>query len=47
MSPEKPASSDSGVEWIVDARGCSPELLRSESALAKLFARIVRELALN
>lgn len=36
-----------GVEWIVDAHGCSPEALRSERALGELFARVVRELDLH
>jgi len=38
---------DSGAEWIVDATGCDPELLKSQSILADLFDAIVSELGLN
>jgi S-adenosylmethionine decarboxylase len=38
---------DSGAEWIVDATGCDPELLKSQSVLAELFAAIISELGLN
>jgi S-adenosylmethionine decarboxylase len=37
----------SGVEWIVEAFGCQPEALRSESSLRSLFERAVRELSLR
>ncbi|MGI5864448.1 MAG: S-adenosylmethionine decarboxylase [Myxococcales bacterium] len=46
MSPS-PIALGRGVEWIVDAHGCSPELLRSERALGGLFSRLVRELELH
>jgi S-adenosylmethionine decarboxylase len=36
-----------GIEWIVEARGCEAERLRDQSALADLFAAIVRDLALH
>lgn len=36
-----------GVEWLVDAHGCSPERLRCQETLASLFARIVREQELH
>jgi S-adenosylmethionine decarboxylase len=36
-----------GTEWIVDAHGCDPSLLRSRPVLAGLFARIVAELGLH
>jgi len=36
-----------GTEWIVEARGCRPEALRSEAALRGLFDRAVRELGLR
>jgi len=37
----------SGVEWIVEAFGCQPEALRSESSLRLLFECAVRELSLH
>lgn len=37
----------SGVEWIVEAFGCAPEALRSESSLRALFERAVVELSLH
>jgi S-adenosylmethionine decarboxylase len=36
-----------GTEWIVDAHGCDPSLLRSSATLGRLFDRIVRELGLH
>jgi S-adenosylmethionine decarboxylase len=36
-----------GTEWIVDAHGCDPSLLRSSEALRRLFERIVHELGLH
>ena len=36
-----------GTQWIVDAHGCDPSLLRSCAALSGLFARIVEELGLH
>lgn len=36
-----------GHEWIVDARGCHPQLLRSVSTLKALFAEIVGDLHLK
>lgn len=36
-----------GIEWIVEAHGCSPELLSDLSALRTLFDRIVGDLQLR
>jgi S-adenosylmethionine decarboxylase len=36
-----------GVEWIVDAQGCSPESLRDLELLRRLFHQIVSELQLR
>ena len=36
-----------GVEYVVDARGCDPEALRSLPRLQALFARLLGELALE
>jgi len=30
-----------GIEWVVDARGCAPEALRSPELLRELFASII------
>ena len=47
VSVESSGAIDSGVEWIVDATGCDPELLQSQSVLAELFEAIVSDLGLN
>lgn len=36
-----------GIEWIVDARGCSPGTLRSVELLRTLFERIIVEMRLR
>jgi S-adenosylmethionine decarboxylase len=36
-----------GIEWIVEAYGCSPDLLRDLKALQSLFALMVDELDLH
>jgi S-adenosylmethionine decarboxylase len=36
-----------GIEWIVEAYGCSPDRLRDLATLQALFARIVTELDLH
>lgn len=36
-----------GTEWIVDAHGCDPSLLRAPGALVRLFAQIVEEMNLR
>jgi S-adenosylmethionine decarboxylase len=36
-----------GTEWIVDAYGCRPEILRSQPALAAVFDRVIHELRLR
>lgn len=38
---------ESGSAWIVDAYGCSPERLKSETALGAVFAALVEELNLH
>jgi S-adenosylmethionine decarboxylase len=38
---------ETGVEWLVDAHGCAPAVLRSREALSGLFDRIVAELGLR
>jgi S-adenosylmethionine decarboxylase len=35
-----------GVEWLVDASGCRPELLRSVDRMSAVFDRIVADLDL-
>lgn len=42
-----PAVPATGTEWLVEARGCRPEALRSEQALRALFDRAVAELGLR
>jgi S-adenosylmethionine decarboxylase len=37
----------SGVEWVVDAQGCSPESLRDVELLRALFDKIICELRLR
>ena len=46
MDPDT-SHSKSGIEWIVDAHGCSSEALRSERTIGALFEQIVRELELH
>ena len=36
-----------GTEWLVDARGCAPEALRSRQTLESFFERVVSELGLR
>jgi len=36
-----------GIEWIVDAHGCSAESLRSAALLRELFERIISALGLS
>jgi S-adenosylmethionine decarboxylase len=36
-----------GVEWVIDARGCDPDRLTDQSRLAALFDDIVRDLSLH
>jgi len=36
-----------GVEWIVDAQGCSPESLRDRDLLRKVFEEIIFDLRLR
>jgi S-adenosylmethionine decarboxylase len=36
-----------GIEWIVEAHGCSPDALRDLSTMRRLFATMVEELELN
>jgi len=37
----------SGIEWVVEAFGCSPQSLRDAAVLRSLFDRIIRELKLR
>jgi S-adenosylmethionine decarboxylase len=37
----------SGVEWVVEAFGCSPESLQDTSVLHTLFDEIIREMKLR
>jgi S-adenosylmethionine decarboxylase len=37
----------SGIEWVVEAFGCSPQLLRDTAILQSLFDRIIREMKLR
>src|ERR1700745_3138976 len=36
-----------GIEWIVEAHGCAPELLRDLRALRRLFEQIIEDLKLR
>jgi S-adenosylmethionine decarboxylase len=36
-----------GIEWVVDAHGCSAEALRSTELLRELFEQIIAELSLR
>ena len=36
-----------GIEWVVEAFGCSPQFLRDTAALKDLFSRIIREMKLR
>jgi len=37
----------SGIEWVVEAFGCSPQSLRDAAVLQSLFGRIIREMKLR
>jgi S-adenosylmethionine decarboxylase len=36
-----------GIEWIVEAHGCAPELLRDLPTLRRLFEQIIEDLKLR
>jgi S-adenosylmethionine decarboxylase len=36
-----------GIEWIVEAHGCAPELLRDLNTLRRLFDQIIEDLKLR
>lgn len=36
-----------GIEWLIDAQGCAPALLRDRSAVVGLCERIVRDMDLH
>lgn len=36
-----------GIEWVIDAHGCSPQRLRDERALEQVFQALVNELGLK
>lgn len=42
-----PPALDTGLEWLVDAFGCSPAALRDPAVLGRVFARAVEELGLR
>jgi S-adenosylmethionine decarboxylase len=37
----------SGIEWVVEAFGCSPQSLRDTAVMQSLFDRIIREMKLR
>lgn len=37
----------SGIEWVVEAFGCSSQLLRDPSVLENLFSKMIREMKLR
>lgn len=39
--------SATGIEWLVEARGCEPSTLADRASLDALFGEIVRDLSLN
>lgn len=47
VTPAPHAVSPRGSEWIVDARGCRPDALRSLSQLRALFDRLIADLQLT
>lgn len=36
-----------GTEWLIEATGCEPEILRDEQTIRQIFERIVRDLGLR
>lgn len=42
-----PVRRTNGVEYVVDARGCDPERLRSRARLAQFFDEVIRDLDLH
>lgn len=36
-----------GIEWLVDARGCAPDVLRDPAALQRVFGELVADLDLR
>jgi S-adenosylmethionine decarboxylase len=38
---------ETGQEWLIDARGCAPALLRDVAALARLFEALIDQLRLT
>jgi S-adenosylmethionine decarboxylase len=36
-----------GIEWIIEAHGCAPELLRDLNTLRRLFERLIEDLELR
>jgi S-adenosylmethionine decarboxylase len=42
-----PAAPSSGVEYVIDAHGCRPAVLRSEAMLRQLFAEVITSLKLR
>ena len=42
-----PPALDTGLEWLVDAYGCSPAALRDPEIIGRVFARAVLDLGLR
>lgn len=42
-----PPALDAGLEWLVDAFGCSPAALRDPEQIGRVFARAVEDLGLH
>lgn len=36
-----------GTEWLIEAAGCEPDVLRDEAALRGVFARVIADLGLK
>ena len=36
-----------GIEWLIDARGCTPARLRDRASIVALLDRVVREMELR
>ena len=36
-----------GIEWLIDARGCTPERLRDRAAIVALLDRVVADMQLH
>lgn len=36
-----------GTEWLIEASGCDPEILRDEAVVREIFVRVINDLGLN